>query len=65
VLTALVTIGVSGITPPFHGALGQMMRWLEEVADQAPLALIWLAAAAIGFLVYFVPVARLLDSLAD
>jgi hypothetical protein len=41
------------------------MNWLEEVADRAPLALVWLAAAAVGFLIYFVPMAGLLDSLAE
>jgi hypothetical protein len=37
------------------------MRLLEKAADRAPFALVWLAAAGIGFLVYFLPLARLLD----
>jgi hypothetical protein len=41
------------------------MHWREEVADRAPLALVWLAAAAIGFLIYFVPIVGLLDGLAE
>jgi hypothetical protein len=41
------------------------MNWLEEFAGQAPLALVWLAAVAIGLLVYVFPLARLLDSLTE
>jgi len=41
------------------------MNWLHEIAGRSRLALIWLAAAAIGAVIHFVPIARLLDSLAE
>ncbi len=48
-----------------RGALGEMMRWLQNIADRAQLALVWLVAVAIGSVIYFFPIARLLDSLAE
>jgi hypothetical protein len=64
-LTAFVTIGVPGITPPPRSGVGDIMDWLEEVADRSPLVLVWLAAAAIGFLIYFVTIVGLLDTLSE
>ena len=54
-----------GTTTPLHGASGDTMNWLEEVPDRVLLALVWLVAAAIGFLIYFVPIAPLLGNLAE
>jgi len=48
-----------------RGALGEMMSWLQNIADRAQLALVWLVAVAIGSVIYFFPIARLLDSLAE
>lgn len=44
---------------------GELMNWLEEVAGRVPLALVWLAAVAIGLLIYAFPIARILDSLLE
>jgi hypothetical protein len=41
------------------------MDWLGGFAGRTPLALVWLAAVAVGFLVYVFPLARLLDSLTE
>jgi hypothetical protein len=30
-----------------------VMSWLEDVADRAPLAFVWSATAVIGFLIHF------------
>jgi hypothetical protein len=63
-LTTLA-IDVSGDNAVVLSASGDKMNWLEEAADRAPLALVWLAAVAVGFLIYFVPIVGLLDSLAE
>ena len=39
------------------------MRWPIEIAGRSQLALVWLAAVAIGVVIYFFPIARLLESL--
>ena len=44
---------------------GELMNWLEDCAGRAPLALVWLAAVAVGLLIYVVPLARILDSLME
>jgi hypothetical protein len=45
--------------------LGGMMSWLYEIAGRSQLALMWLVAVAIGAVIYFFPIARLLESLAE
>jgi hypothetical protein len=42
-----------------------MMSWLNEIAGRSRLAIIWLAVVAIGAVIYFFPIARLLESLAE
>ena len=39
------------------------MSWLYEIAGRSQLALMWLVAVAIGAVIYFFPIARLLESL--
>jgi hypothetical protein len=41
------------------------MNWLHDIASRSQLVLVWLAAAAIGAMIYFMPIARLLESLAE
>jgi len=41
-----------------------MINRLRDIAGRAQIAFVWLAAVAIGTLVYFFPIARLLDDLA-
>jgi len=42
-----------------------MISWVQEIAGWAPIANAWLVTAAVGTAIYFFPIARLLDSLAD
>jgi hypothetical protein len=42
-----------------------MLNRLREIANRAQIAFVWLVAVAIGAMVYFFPIARLLDSLAE
>ena len=55
----------AGVTPLLAKRLGGMMIWLYEIAGRSQLALVWLAAVAIGAVIYFFPIARLLESLAE
>ena len=43
----------------------KMISWVQEIAGWAPIAYAWLVTAAVGTTIYFFPIARLLDSLAD
>jgi hypothetical protein len=60
-----IAIGVSEDNAVILSASGDKMNWLEEAADRVPLALVWLAAVAVGFLICFVPIVGLLNSLAE
>jgi hypothetical protein len=42
-----------------------MIDWLRDIAGRAQIAFVRPAAVAIGTAVYFFPLARLLDSLAE
>jgi hypothetical protein len=42
-----------------------MMSWLYEIAGRSQSAFMWLAAVAIGAVIYFFPIARLFESLAE
>jgi hypothetical protein len=42
-----------------------MMSWQQELAGRSPLAIMWLAAVAIGAVIYFFPMAHLLETLAE
>jgi hypothetical protein len=44
---------------------GGMMSWQQELAGRSPLAIMWLAAVAIGAVIYFFPMAHLLETLAE
>lgn len=63
VLTLAIVWVVFGDLPA--PSSGDLMNWLDEVAGRAPLALVWLAAVAIGLLIYAFPTARILDSLLE
>ena len=41
------------------------MTRAREFAGQAPIALVWLMTVAIAGAIYFLPVSRLLDGLAE
>jgi hypothetical protein len=41
------------------------MNWLQDIAGRSQVALIWLAAVAIGAVIYFVPIGRLFQGLAE
>jgi hypothetical protein len=43
----------------------KMISWVQEIAGWAPIANAWLVTAAVGTAIYFFPIARLLDSLAE
>ena len=45
--------------------MGGMMSWLQEIAGRSQLAAVWLVAVVIGFAIYFLPAARLLENLAE
>ena len=47
------------------GAFGALMHGWGQSFDWAALAFAWLVACAIGLAIYFLPVARLLDSLTE
>jgi len=40
-----------------------MMSWLQQIAGRSQLAVMWLAAVAIGAVIYFLPIARVLQVL--
>jgi hypothetical protein len=40
-----------------------LLKWSRKNAGWAQIAVAWLAAVAIGIVIYFFPIARLLDSL--
>jgi hypothetical protein len=41
----------------------QLFKWVQENAGWARIAAAWLTAVIIGFVIYFFPLARLLNSL--
>jgi hypothetical protein len=41
------------------------MSWVQIAQAWALIALAWVMTAAIGIAIYFLPIARLLDSLAE
>jgi hypothetical protein len=41
----------------------QLLKWVQENAGWARIAAAWLAAVIIGIVIYFFPIARLLNSL--
>ena len=41
------------------------MNWLQQIAGRSQLAVMWLAGVAIGAVIYFLPLARVLQSLAE
>jgi hypothetical protein len=42
-----------------------MISLVQEIAGWAPIAYAWLVTTAVGTTIYFFPIARLLDSLAE
>jgi hypothetical protein len=42
-----------------------MISWVQEIAGWAPIAYAGLVTTAVGTTIYFFPIARLLDSLAE
>jgi hypothetical protein len=40
----------------------KLLKWVRENASWAQIAVAWLLAVTIGFVIYFLPIARLLDS---
>jgi hypothetical protein len=43
----------------------KMINWVQEIAAWAPITFAWLVTAAVGTTIYFFPIARMLDSLAE
>jgi hypothetical protein len=43
----------------------KMINWLQEMAGWAPITFAWLVTASVGTTIYFFPIARMLDSLAE
>jgi hypothetical protein len=41
----------------------KLLKWVRENAGWAQIAVAWLVAVTIGIVIYFFPIARLLDSL--
>jgi hypothetical protein len=62
---AELVVGVPRLTPPLAITSGGMMNWLCEIAGRSQLAIMWLATVAIGAVIYFFPIAQLLESLAE
>jgi hypothetical protein len=42
-----------------------MINCVQEIDGWAPIAFAWLVMAAVGTTIYFFPIARMLDSLAE
>ena len=43
----------------------KMISWVQEITGWTPIAYAWLLTTAVGTTIYFFPIARLLDSLAE
>jgi hypothetical protein len=43
----------------------KMIGWVQEITGWTPIAYAWLLTTAVGTTIYFFPIERLLDSLAE